>query len=151
MASERNPEVVAMVKQQLARRNPPSTAVLYVRAKRIDPSIGELSLRQFNARYPLQVKRQQARAERRKVDGRKGERRPREARQGAGVGKKAGVAKKTTADERRTARPDREKIRQVLLDYARQIAAARSQADVIDAVASVDESVDRILEAFGRS
>lgn len=52
-----NPEVMAMVRAQLGRGSPPSSAALYGRAVRIDPSIRDLSLRQVNARYPLQVSR----------------------------------------------------------------------------------------------
>lgn len=57
-------DVLAMVRRQLDRDPPPSTAALYGRAARINRDIYELSLRQFHAKYPLRVKREQARRER---------------------------------------------------------------------------------------
>lgn len=53
--------ILDMVREQLQRINPPSTEALYGRAARIDPAIRELTLRQFNARYPLRVRREMAR------------------------------------------------------------------------------------------
>lgn len=55
--------VMAMVRRQLERENPPDTKALYGRAIRIDPSLRELSLRQFHAKYPLKIKREKARRE----------------------------------------------------------------------------------------
>lgn len=55
--------VMAMVRRQLDRENPPDTKAMYGRAVRIDPSIRDLSLRQFHAKYPLKIKRQRARRE----------------------------------------------------------------------------------------
>lgn len=50
---ETDPDVLEMVRRQLERDPPPSTAALYGRAAQINEDIYELSLRQFNARYPL--------------------------------------------------------------------------------------------------
>lgn len=55
--------VMSMVRRQLERTNPPDTKALYGRAIRLDPSLRELSLRQFHAKYPLKVKREKAREE----------------------------------------------------------------------------------------
>lgn len=53
--------IMDMVRRQLDRENPPDTKALYGRAIRLDPSIRELSLRQFHAKYPLKIKRERAR------------------------------------------------------------------------------------------
>jgi hypothetical protein len=55
--------IMSMVRRQLDRANPPDTKALYGRAIRLDPSIRELSLRQFHAKYPLKIKRERARRE----------------------------------------------------------------------------------------
>lgn len=113
-----NPEVMAMVREQLGRRSPPSTAALYGRAVRIDRAIRELTLRQFNARYPLQVKRRMA------------------ATVAKGDGRPAGEP-----------RPDRSAIREALIGFARDVAAAEGTAGVIDALGGVDRYVEEIVAA----
>lgn len=55
--------VMAMVRRQLDRDNPPDTKALYGRAIHLDSSIRDLSLRQFHAKYPLKIKRERARQE----------------------------------------------------------------------------------------
>lgn len=61
---ELDEDVLEMVRTQLERDPPPSTTALYGRAVRINSDIYELSLRQFHAKYPLRVKREQARESR---------------------------------------------------------------------------------------
>lgn len=114
-----NPEVMTMVREQLQRRSPPSTAALFGRAVRIDPTIRELTLRQFNARYPLQVKRRMS-ARKRKGDGR--------------------PAGEPTLD--------RLGIRRALIAFARDVAAAEGTAGVIDALGGVDTYVEEIIAAI---
>lgn len=58
MPNTTNDEILEMVRTQLERDNPPDTKALYGRAARIDESVRELDLRQFNAKYVLQVRRQ---------------------------------------------------------------------------------------------
>jgi len=103
---------------------------LFQRTKKVIPSIGELSKRQFNARYPLQVKRRRALAER----GR-----------GAGQKKKApprGRSPKTVPIQ---AAAPRDRVRQVLLRFATDIAAAEERKDLVKVLAGVDKYVDEIL------
>lgn len=112
-------DVLKMVREELQRPSSPSTAALYSRAIRIDPSIRELTLRQFNAKYPLRVKREKART-RAKEDG-----------------------------KRTRKRVDREAIRDVLFRFARNVAAAGGTAGVIDALAGVDRYVEEVVAAIG--
>lgn len=69
-AAELDEDVLEMVRRQLDRDPPPSTTALYGRAALINRDIYELSLRQFHAKYPLRVKREQARREREGTGGR---------------------------------------------------------------------------------
>lgn len=57
MAVDRNERVMEMVEKELRKNPDVSNDELQERASEIDPRIGELSPRSFNARYPLQVKR----------------------------------------------------------------------------------------------
>ena len=60
MATERNPDVMEMVERELRENPDVSNKDLKLKAEEIDEEIEELSARQFNARYPLQVKRKLA-------------------------------------------------------------------------------------------
>ncbi|HEX6940467.1 MAG TPA: hypothetical protein VF158_13715 [Longimicrobiales bacterium] len=119
-----NPKVMSMVEEELKSDPKIPPAELKKKAEKIDKGIAKLNIRQFNARYPLQVKRRMAPA------------RPRAA-----------------APRRRRAKtaagPDRNAIRGVLLDFARAIAAAEGKADVVDVIGGVDKYVDRVVQAAG--
>ena len=58
----RHEQVMEMVARELEQNPDIDAGELYTRAAEIDPSIRELDRRQFNARYPLQVKRLRAAA-----------------------------------------------------------------------------------------
>lgn len=123
---EVNSKVMAMVEEEL-RKNPEiSTEELFQKAVKLDKEIGKLSARQFNARYPLQVKRRNAPRRTR----RPAESRPR------GRAVKVGGA-------------DRTAIRSVLLQFAKDIAAAEEKADVVDVIGGVDKYVERVIAAAG--
>lgn len=69
MATDRNPEVMEMVEEEL-RQNPDiSNKDLKLKAEEIDGDVEDLSGRQFNARYPLQVKRKLSAEEESEADG----------------------------------------------------------------------------------
>ena len=103
---------------------------LFRRAKKVIPSVGELSKRQFNARYPLQVKRRRALAERGK---------------GAGRKKKAPPRGKSPKRVSIQASAPRDMVRQVFLRFATDIAAAEERKDLVKVLAGVDRYVDEVL------
>ena len=108
---------------------------LYQRTVKIHASVGQLNKRQFNGRYPLQVKR----------------RRALEARGSAPASKKEAP---TRVPRRRRPVPSgepREVVRQVLLGFAMDIAAAEQRKDLVKVLAGVDRYVDQVLEGVGRS
>lgn len=115
--AETNPKVMELVDREIRKNPDVETGELYEKARKVDEGIGELTLRQFHARYPLQVKRKLA------------PRKPRRPRR------------------RRKAEADRQAIRDVLLRFARDVTAAEGSAELIDALAAVDDYVDEVVKA----
>lgn len=160
--AETNPKVMAMIEAELAKDPSISNDELLAKAQKIDRSVSSLSARQFNARYPLQVKR-------RKDGPKPAKKKKRTTRKKAGAGtKKAAGARKTRAASSRkpgrktaasgakrgrgtAAAPasggDREAVRKILLDYAKEVSAADSMTDMVDLVMDVDRYVDRVMKA----
>ena len=122
--AESNPEVMAMIEAELKKDPDISNPELLEKAKKIDEGVAKLSPRQFNAMYPLQVKRAMKPA------------RPRKRARSSS--RKASLS---------TAKRDR--VREVLLSLARDMASAQGKGDVVDVVAGIDRYVDRVLKAAG--
>lgn len=125
-----NPKVMEMVTAELKADPDVSNPELLEKAKEIDPSVTELTPRQFNATYPLQVKR--AMKPRKKTT-------------------RTGTKKRSTRRSRRARATDgdRDKIRGVLLELAKDVADADGKGDVVDIVAGIDRYVDRVVKAAG--
>ncbi|MFW5952304.1 MAG: hypothetical protein ACOCVZ_09335 [Gemmatimonadota bacterium] len=130
--ADANPAVMEMVEEELKKNPDISNAELLEKARQLDESVAELSPRQFNAMYPLQVKRAMS------------PRKPASKR-----------AKKTRAKAARAAsRPrsvgavgDRDHVRTVLLKLARDVADAQGKGELVDVVAGIDRYVDRVFKA----
>lgn len=130
--ADSNPKVMDMVETELKKNGDISNAELFDKAVGIDAGIRSLSARQFNAKYPLQVKRA--------LKPRK--RTPR--------GKKDTGKRKAGGTSRgRAVATDRDRVRTVLLELAKDIAGAEGKADVVDVVAGIDRYVDRVVKAAG--
>ncbi|NIY12253.1 MAG: hypothetical protein GWN02_30035, partial [Gemmatimonadetes bacterium] len=114
--ADANPKVMDMIRAELKKNPDVSNADLFEKAKTIDKSVGKLSPRQFNAKYPLQVKRGM---------------KPRKRKSGT---------RKTAAKTR--SRPaagnSRDNVRAVLLDLAKDVANAQGKGDVVDVIAGID-------------
>lgn len=130
---QKDPKVVEMVRNQLTRRKtPPNVKALYGRAVRINEEIRELSLRQFNALYPLQVRRELKR------EARKAARRTREEAE-------ASTAEPSPGQSRRSA------VRSELYAFAAAVAGAGGPDELIDVILDLDRWVDRVEEAAART
>ena len=116
-----NEKVLAMVQDEIARNPNIATSDLYDKAKKLDKEIGKLSARQFNARYPLQVKRRLSPPSRRRGRGRS-------RRQAAAGG-------------------DRAAVRAVLQQLAQDVAGAESGAELIQVIGNLDNYVDQVIKA----
>lgn len=117
MAVDRNERVLEMVEEELREDPDVSNDELQEQAAEIDPRIGELSPRSFNARYPLQVKRKMSKE------------------------KTEEGASEAGSDDTRA------EVRAVLLDFAKDVVGAEDRGDAIDVLMNVDEYVDRVMEA----
>lgn len=106
--------VMNMVRDEITRRPEISSQELFDKAKKLDRNIRSLSPRQFNATYPLQVRRSIA------------PKRPRQRRAG------------------RRSVQGREHVRGVLLELARTVAAAEDPGTLVDIIGNLDVWVDRI-------
>jgi hypothetical protein len=142
-----NPKVMDMIRTELEKNPDLSNKELFEKAKSVDKSVGALSPRQFNARYPLQVKR---------TMGPKKKSSRRKAKKAApGTGKKTARAgraapKPTRAETKRAEdRPDRDRVRKVMLELARDVANAQGKGDVVDVIMGIERYVDRVIKAAG--
>ena len=121
--------------ERMLEVNPGITnADLFAGAREIDPSVGQLTGRQFHARYPLQVKARLARAT-------------------APEAKAPPEPEVPTAEETAAADAppvetgDPVAVRRLLLDLAKELASAESKAEVIELMARLDEYVAEIMKA----
>lgn len=123
-------KVMQFVEEQVKKDPRVSSTELYEQAKKLDSSIGKLTVRQFHAKYPLVAKRKLAPKKPRKTKAKK---------------KRTSKAKARTAD----GKVDREAVRKVLLQFAKDLATADSQAGTIDVLAGLDKYVEKIEKASG--
>lgn len=124
-------KVMKFVEDELKKKPDIDVKDLYEQAKKIKSGgVSKLSLRQFNARYPLQVKRRQSQ----KKGGRSTKR------------------KRSTSRRRRTAPSngkDRDAVRDTLLRFASEVAGAEHRKDLVKVLAEVDKYVDEVLKVAG--
>lgn len=122
-------KLMSFVETALKKSPDRSTNDLFEEAKKKFPSAKKLSVRQFHARYPLQVKRRMSLA----------------AKSAAPAKKKA---PRPTPRPRKPAR--REAVRDALLRFATDLSAAEERRDLVKVLANVDRYVDDIMEAAKR-
>lgn len=125
--------VMQFVEAELERNPDVATSDLFEKAKKVDSGLSKLSLRQFNARFPLQIKRKKSLAAPRK--GRKAK-----ARTGTSS-RRAG---------RRAGQDRRDAMREVFLRFASDLAGAEERKEVVRVLAGVETYVADALKAAGR-
>ena len=108
--------VMNMVREEIQRRPEVTSPELFEKAKKLDRGVRMLSARQFNATYPLQVRRTLA---------------PKRRRPRSATGRKAEGA-------------GRDRVRAVLLEFARTIAGAEDPGALVDIIGNLDGWVDRV-------
>jgi hypothetical protein len=132
----------------------------------VDPSLGSLSRRQFNAGYVLPVKRERAPTDRPKParaprgTKKKGARRGKKAQAAAAAapaseqgarrrrGSRAAAAEAAAAPANGSATGgERERVREILLRFARDLTAAESRSQIIDVLGSLDSYADDVVKS----
>jgi hypothetical protein len=133
--AETDPKVMSLVETALVENPAVSVQELYDMAKRTKRSIKQMTLRQFHARYPLQIKRKKGNSARKR------------ARK---AGRSVGVTTRSagTRSARAAGGVDRDAVRTALLGFASDLAAADSRSEAVNVVASVDKYVAQIERAI---
>ena len=130
--ADANPKVMEMIEAELKKNADISNAELLEKARKIDKGVEKLSARQFNAKYPLQVKRALNPPKRRSSRKRKS----------------TSSSKGRSTGRSRTAGDDsRDRVRAVLLELAKDVANAENKGDVVEVVAGIDRYIDRVVKA----
>jgi hypothetical protein len=129
-------KVMKFVEDTLKKRPKIQLDELFEQAKKVSASVGRLTKRQFNARYPLQVKRRRAQASRKGTTPRR--RKPR--------------APTRSAEARQPdAAASRDEVRRILLQFAMEIVAADERKDLVKVLAGVDLVVDRVFKGVTKA
>ena len=140
-----NEKVMEFVESELETNPDISVTDLQARAAEVDPAIADLTARQFNARYPLQVKRRKARKSEKASGGKASRRSSASTRKSgrASTRRRARKASAPAADDARAA------VRGVVLRFASDLASAEERKELVDVLSRVDGYVDDILKATG--
>jgi len=130
-------KVMQYVERALSKDPGTPNKVLFEGAQKIDKAIGKLSIRQFHAKYPLQIKRRKGGSAGRKK---------------AGAGRPAARAAKTRTPRSRAAArgaqaTGADEVRKVLLRFARDLSAAETQLGTIEVMSNLDRYTTDILKA----
>ncbi len=121
-----DPKVMEAVEKELKKNPDASVDELLEVAKKVNKSVTKLTKRQFHARYPLQVKRR------------------------LNPPKRTDKRKRTTRRRKKSGTGEsKEQVREILLRFASDLAAAEERKAVVRVVASVDTYVEEILKAAG--
>ena len=122
-------KVMQFVEDELKKNPDVDVKDLYERAKKIKSGgVSKLSLRQFNARYPLQVKRRQS-----------------QKKSGRSTRRKRSTSKRSKAAASNG--KNRDAVRDALLRFAGDVAGAEQKKDLVKVLAGLDKYVDEVLKA----
>jgi hypothetical protein len=141
MSSERHDEVMEFVESLMAEEDDDLTVseMQERAAEEVDASVAEMSLRAFNASFPLQVRRRRYAKAKEKV----AEARERATEAATGTG--------TNSKRPKLAEAERA-MRQALLAFARDVRSAETDADLIGLVGEeVQVYVDEVMEVVGEA
>jgi len=160
--------VLAVVEEALRKNPAASNAELFEKAKEANPEIGGLDRRQFNARYPLQIKRRlqldagsgkqaqpkprtrAAKSEAPAAAPRK-RGRPPKSRDSAAAPQAVPAAVSTPDAPAKASRgADRDEIRSAFMSFAQDlVSAADTPKQLVQVLADIDRYVDRVAKAQG--
>ena len=119
-------KVMALVEEELKKKPDASVDELYEKAKAAEPSVGQLTYRQFNARYPLQVKRKKSQ------------------KSAGGNSRRGGNRSRPKASSRLS---QRDEVRAAFLAFAMDVLAAEDRKELVRVLVTVDTYVDRVIRS----
>ncbi len=148
-------KAMAMVERELEKNPDLGSSDLFEKVKAKHASVADLSVRQFHARYPLQVKRRKgAAAGSKKRSASKKKSSTKAAPRKRSAKKSAPKKTATRRSRKRTPAPPaprntREAVRGALMRFATELASVEAKADVVKVLAGVDRYVDEVIDAAG--
>jgi len=121
--AERNEKVMEKVREELKKDPAMKSKPLFEQMQKSHPSVKDLSVQQFHARYVLPIKRENA------------PKRPRKRRSSA----------KGSASSRRSPKQEahRKQLRGVFLEFAKDLADAEDRGEIVRVMAELESYVDR--------
>ena len=144
--AERSEKAQQRVREELEKNPGASTRELQDAAQSVEASVGELSLRQFNAGYVLPLKRSRTAGKKRgkgkstgKQPGRRQAAAP--ASEAKAPSRRSGGAPDAEGDRQ----SDRERVRATLMEFARDFSEAESRSELVGVLSDLDRYVDRIV------
>ncbi len=141
---EKLDKVMQLIEKELKKNPKATTKELQQKAKAVSASVGKLSVRQFHAKYPLQVRRKLAPKKPRRAA-------PKKPRRAAPKKPRRAAPKKArrAAPKARAARGqvNREAIRNTLMTFARDVSAAEGKSETIAVLGNLNKYIDAILRA----
>ena len=131
--ADADPQLMSFVEEEMKKEPSISSKALFEKAKASIVAARDLTIREFHARYPLQVKRKASLAA-------GGGKRRRRRKTRAAAGKKA-----------QSQAASRDAVRAALLQFASDLSAAEERKDLVRVLAEVDRYVDDVLKAANPS
>lgn len=122
-----NDDLMAFVEAELQKNPDISSKDLFEKAKESHESARGLTIREFHARYPLQVKRKQALA--------------------SGGSRRRKSKSRRSRRSRKNQTANRDAVREVLLGFASDLSAAEARKDLVKVLSGIDDYVEKIMAA----
>lgn len=129
-----NQQVLEMVEKEIRKNPDVDNETLFNKAVEKDKGVSKLSSRQFNARYPLQVKRRLANEAKASDNGKA------KAKVSKPKAKKAEAKQEVPTNGEAMG-----EVRDILLDLVKEVAGA-DPMQMVDIVAGIDQYSDRVLD-----
>ncbi len=156
-AKARNVDKVMQFIEKELKINPKATAKeLQQKAKAVSEAVGKLSVRQFHAKYPLQIRRKLAPKKPRRAAP-KAKAAPKKPRRAAPKKPRRAAPKARAAPKKpRSAAPkataargqvNREAIRDTLMTFAKDLSDAEGKSETIAVLRKLDNYIDAIIRA----
>jgi len=154
--AERNEKVLAYVRAELGRNPQLGSRELYEKARAVESEVTKDTLQQFHARYVLPIKRQARSGEPSSEAAAAGAKRQKRSPNSQPEARHESLrrAEEVGGSETRKRQPrkkkglvegsDRDRIREVLLDFARDFSGAESRSEIVQVLSRIDEYVNRI-------